>query len=236
MGRTPIRPLTALRRTFALSKEGDTVKTSVRNALLIFFAAVILGSFAVTARTIQKKRAARTANPNVTWVTAPDQTDFEVHPDWTLPEPEAIDYGENLALGKPVTQNGSTQIYQCRNAVDGDRFTYWEGAQEDYPNIITVDLEEARTVSGIGILLNPRQIWSARTQDVEIQGSLDGETFETLLPCRTVEFDPLTDNRCYLPLEESVQTRYVRFVFTANTGAKAGQAAEVEIYGAKGND
>lgn len=212
------------------------MKAFVRNALPILFAAIILGSTAVTVRTVQSRRASQGANPNVTLVTAPEQADFEVHPDWTLPEPEQIDYGENLALGKPITQNGSTQIYQCRNAVDGDRFTYWEGAQEDYPNLITVDLEEVKTLSGFGILLNPRQIWSARTQDVEIQGSPDGETFETLLPCRTVEFDPLTDNRCYLPLEENVQTRYVRFVFTANTGAKAGQAAEVEIYGAKGND
>lgn len=212
------------------------MKASARRGLVLLFAAVILGSSAVTVGTIQKKRTVRTANPNVTLVTVPDQTDFEVHPDWTLPEPEEIDYGENLALGKPITQNGNAQIYQCRNAVDGDRFTYWEGSPDNYPNIITVDLKENETVSGFGILLNPRQIWSARTQDVEIQGSLDGETFETILACQTVEFDPLKDNRCYLPLEENTEIRYVRFVFTANTGAKAGQAAEVEIYGVREHD
>ena len=209
------------------------MKASFRTALLVLFAAVILVSGAVTVEIVRKKRAEPLMNPNVQVVTVPDQADFEVHPDWTLPAPEAIDYGENLALGKPITQNGSTQIYQCRNAVDGDRFTYWEGAQEDYPNIITVDLEEARTLSGFGILLNPRQIWSARTQEVEILGSMDGESFEMLIPRCTAEFDPLTDNRCYLPLEQQAQARYVRFVFTANTGAGAGQAAEVEIYGAE---
>lgn len=208
------------------------MKKSVKNGLLVLFAAVIFGASAVTVKTVQEKREAQQVNPNVTLVTTPEQSDFEVHPDWTLPEPEEIDYGENLALGKPITQNGNTQIYQCRNAVDGDRFTYWEGSADSYPNIITVDLKENETVSGFGILLNPRQIWSARTQDVEIQGSLDGETFETILACQTVEFDPLKDNRCYLPLEEGREVRYVRFVFTANTGSKAGQAAEVEIYGA----
>ncbi len=212
------------------------MKKSVKNGLLVLFAAVIFGASVVTVKTVREKREAQQVNPNVTLVTAPEQSDFEVHPDWTLPEPEEVDYGENLALGKPITQNGNTQIYQCRNAVDGDRFTYWEGSTDSYPNIITVDLKENETISGFGILLNPRQIWSARTQDVEIQGSLDGENFETILTCQTVEFDPLKDNRCYLPLEKSREVRYVRFVFTANTGSKAGQAAEVEIYGAREHD
>ena len=205
------------------------MKRSVRNGLVICLLLIIGATSAVTAVTAVGKRGA--VNPNVTLVTAPPQTDFEVHPEWTLPEPEEINYGENLALGKPITQNGSTQIYQCRNAVDGDRYTYWEGAQDAYPNILTVDLEQTVAVSGFGILLNPRQIWSARTQDVEIQVSEDGESFTTLLPSQTAAFDPLTDNRCYLPLESPVSTRFVRFLFTANTGAKAGQAAEIEIYG-----
>lgn len=212
------------------------MKKSLKNGLLVLFAAVIFGASVVTVKTVREKQEAQKVNPNVTLVTTPEQTDFEVHPDWTLPEPEEIDYGENLALGKPITQNGNAQIYQCRNAVDGDRFTYWEGSPDNYPNIITVDLKESETVSGFGILLNPRQIWSARTQDVEIQGSLDGETFETILACQTAEFDPLKDNRCYLPLEENTEIRYVRFVFTANTGGKAGQAAEVEIYGVREHD
>ena len=209
------------------------MKKSIRTALTIFLIAVILASAAVTVYILREKRSREIVNPNVTLVTAPEQEDFEVHPEWTLPEPEVIDYGENLALGKKVTQNGSTQIYQCRNAVDGDRFTYWEGLQNSYPSIITVDLEEPQKISGFGILLNPRQIWNARTQDVEIQTSDDGEEFTTLLPTQTVEFDPMTDNRCYLPLDESVQARYVRFVFTANSGADAGQAAEIEVYKAK---
>lgn len=208
------------------------MKKSTRIVLTVFLIGIIITSAAGTAAILRAKRTREFVNPNVTLVTTPQQADFEVHPEWTLPEPEVIDYGENLALGKKVTQNGNTQIYQCRNAVDGDRFTYWEGLQDSYPNIITVDLEEMQQISGFGILLNPRQIWSARTQEVEIQISEDGETFATLLPCQTVEFDPMSDNRCYLPLDENIQTRFVRFVFTANSGAKAGQAAEIEVYGA----
>ena len=209
------------------------MKKSTRTVLTVLLIVVILVSAAATGYILREKNSREVINPNVTLVTAPEQEDFEVHPEWTLPEPEIIDYGENLALGKKVTQNGSTQIYQCRNAVDGDRFTYWEGLQDSYPNIVTVDLGETQSISGFGILLNPRQIWSARTQEVEVQLSDDGEEFSTLLPAQTVEFDPMTDNRCYLPVEESTEARYVRFVFTANSGAKAGQAAELEIYKAK---
>ena len=72
-------------------------------------------------------------NPNVTLVTAPDQTGFEEHPEWTIPETEPIDYGENIALGKDVRQNGQTQIYNCRNVNDGDRFTYWEARRTRTP-------------------------------------------------------------------------------------------------------
>ena len=209
------------------------MKKSTRTVLTVLLIVVILASAAATGYILREKNSREVINPNVTLVTAPEQEAFEVHPEWTLPEPEIIDYGENLALGKKVTQNGSTQIYQCRNAVDGDRFTYWEGLQDSYPNIVTVDLGETQNISGFGILLNPRQIWSARTQEVEVQLSDDGEEFSTLLPAQTVEFDPMTDNRCYLPVEESAEARYVRFVFTANSGAKAGQAAELEIYKAK---
>ena len=204
------------------------MKKSTRTVLTVLLIAVILASAAATVYLLREKNRREVINPNVTLVTAPEQEDFEVHPEWTLPEPGVIDYGENLALGKKVTQNGSTQIYQCRNAVDGDRFTYWEGQQDSYPSIITVDLEQAQKISGFGILLNPRQIWSARTQEVEIQISGDGEEFSTLNPAQT-----MTDNRCYLPLEETAEARYVRFIFTANSGAKAGQAAEIEVYKAQ---
>lgn len=209
------------------------MRKSVKIALCVFLLVLTAACAAAAAYVVREKNSRVSLNPNVTLVTAPEQEDFEVHPEWTLPEPEVIDYGENLALGKKVTQNGSTQIYQCRNAVDGDRFTYWEGLQSSYPNVVTVDLGEPQSISGFGILLNPRQIWSARTQEVEVQLSEDGEEFTTLLPAQTVSFDPMTDNRCYLPLDGAAEGRYVRFVFTANSGARAGQAAELEIYKAK---
>ena len=205
----------------------------IKNAVIAALCIVIICAVGLSVYTVRTKRTAEEPNPNVTLVTTPEQEDFEEHPEWTMPEAEEIDYGENIALGKEVTQNGHTQIYHSRNIVDGDRYTYWEGLAGSYPNIVTIDLEEAAQISGTRILLNPRQIWSARTQDVEIQISTDGEVFATVLEQTTLSFDPMEDNSAYIAFDGIIEGRYIRFLFYANTGATAGQAAEIEVYAPK---
>lgn len=203
----------------------------IRSWILGFLCLVIALSVGLTAYTLSARWKNRGPNPNVLLVTAPEQEDFQVHEEWTIPETEPIDYGENLALGKPVKQSGQTDIYNGKNATDGDRFTYWEGEADGYPNDLTIDLEEEWEITGIRILLNPRQIWSARKQEVEVQVSDDSETFTTIYEKTTLSFDPLKDNSAYMEFAETVTARYIRFLFYSNTGAKGGQAAEIEVYG-----
>lgn len=205
----------------------------MKNILIIVLCTVIIGAAGLSAYTISTGRGTEEPNPNVTLVTAPEQEGFEEHPEWTVPVTEPIDYGENIALGKEVYQNGHTQIYHSRNAVDGDRFTYWEGLAGSYPNIVTIDMGEAVAMTGARILLNPRQIWGARTQEVEIQISEDNENFTTVIEKTALSFDPMADNSAYVPFAQTVTGRYIRFVFHANTGAAAGQAAEIEVYAPK---
>lgn len=181
----------------------------------------------------KKKKPDKRVNPNVTVISAPEQEEFEVHPEWVRPEEEPIDYGENIALGRAVSENGHTQVYHCRNINDGETLTYWEGRADDYPNEITFDMEEKVTISGARILLNPRSNWGARTQDVEIQISEDGENFTTAYPESTLSFDPDSGNYAYMELEAPMEAQYIRFIFYANTGATGGQAAEIEIYAPK---
>lgn len=202
-----------------------------KNLVIAALCLIIAGTAAASVRNIARERNAEKPNPNVTLVTAPEQTDFQEHPEWTLPPVEEVDYGENIALGKEVTQNGHTQIYHCRNVNDGDRFTYWEGMADSYPNIVTIDLEDSSEITGTRILLNPNAIWSPRTQEVEIQVSEDGETFATAVEKTELSFDPMADNSVYIPLPETARARYIRFLFHSNTGADAGQAAEIEVYG-----
>lgn len=204
-----------------------------KNLVIALLCVIIAVAIGLTAYTVSARKNADEPNPNVTLVTTPEQKDFEEHPEWTIPETEPVDYGENIALGKETDENGHTQIYMSRNAVDGDRFTYWEGIQNEYPNEITIDLGESMTIGSTRILLNPKAIWGAREQEVEIQISDDNETFTTILAKTKLTFDPMTDNSVYILFDEVVQGQYIRFLFHSNTGAKAGQAAEIEVYAPK---
>lgn len=167
----------------------------------------------------------------VTVVSAPAQNEA-VTPEWAAIEefvPE--DLGENLVLGKEAKSNGHIGPYADRNAVDGDVLTYWEGAQDAYPNELTIDLGVTMSVGKVRILLNPDPIWAARTQGIEVQGSVDGETFQVLSAAAGRIFDPAGGgNQAVLDLGGAHEARYVRLVFSSNTEANAGQAAEVQIY------
>lgn len=200
-----------------------------KNILIVCLCLVICLCLGLTVWALGREEQEK-PNPNVTLVTAPEQTGFEEHPEWTVPVTEPVDYGENLALGKEARQSGQTDIYNCRNVNDGDRFTYWEGESDDYPNDVTIDLEEVAQIGSARVLLNPSRIWGARTQEIEVLVSEDGENFVTAYPRTTLSFDPGMDNSVYLEFESPVRGQYVRFQFYANTGAKGGQAAEVEVY------
>lgn len=208
-------------------------KETYKNIIIAVLAVIMVAALGVGIWAVLTREPSEKVNTNVTLVSAPDQDEFEVHPEWALPEIEEIDYGENIAPGRAVTEDGHTQVYHCRNVNDGETLTYWEGRADDYPNEITFDMEESVKISGARILLNPRSNWSARTQDVEIQISGDNENFNTVYPKTTLNFDPNTGNFAYMELDEPVEARYIRFVFYANSGATAGQAAEIEIYAAE---
>lgn len=146
----------------------------------------------------------------------------------TVLEPTPID-GENLALHKSVSADANTQVYYARNSVDGNINTYWEGASNAYPNILTVDLREIVSIKTIRIKLNPNPIWGIRTQTFSIAGSSDDETYSTIVDSTEYTFDPATANTVTVDFN-AVSVRHVKLEFTANSGAPGGQVAEFEVY------
>ncbi|MDR3284982.1 MAG: discoidin domain-containing protein [Treponema sp.] len=136
----------------------------------------------------------------------------------------------NLALGKSVAVSSKIYDFTGAKAVDGDISSYWEGAADKYPNSVTIDLSSSIQLSTAVIRLNPQRIWGKRTQRIEVQVSDDNNAFTTLVPEADSVFDPgANGNAVAIPL--NTKTRYVRLIVTTNTGAKAGQIAELEIYG-----
>ncbi|NEB82308.1 Secreted glycosyl hydrolase [Streptomyces sp. SID14478] len=137
----------------------------------------------------------------------------------------------NLAVGKPVTASSSTFTYVAENAVDDDTSTYWEGGGGSYPQTLTVKLGSNADVSSLVLKLNPDAAWSTRTQKIEVQGrEQKASGFTTLVAAKDYTFNPASGaNSVSVPVTARVAD--VRLVFTANSGAPAGQLAEFQVLG-----
>ncbi|MFE2916441.1 discoidin domain-containing protein [Kitasatospora indigofera] len=136
----------------------------------------------------------------------------------------------DLALNRPTAESSHTQVYGSGNAVDGDPNSYWESANNAFPQWLQVDLGSVTAVRRIVLALPPATAWATRTQTVAVQGSTDGGSFGQLLGATGCTFDPATGNTATLTLPATVTTRYVRLVLTANTGWPAGQVAAFRVY------
>jgi chitodextrinase len=138
----------------------------------------------------------------------------------------------NLALHQPTSESSHTQIYGSGNATDGDTNTYWESANNAFPQWLQVDLGAATGVKRIVLRLPPATAWATRTQTITVQGGTDAGTTTQLLAPAGYTFDSATGNAATLTLPSTVTTRYLRLTFTANTGWPAGQVSEFQVFGA----
>jgi hypothetical protein len=157
---------------------------------------------------------------NSGWSTTPLWTTFP-QPGDQPPPPSS-----NLALHQPTSESSHTQVYGSGNAVDGDANTYWESANNAFPQWLQVDLGSAKSIGSVVLKLPPT--WGARTQTLSVLGSSDGATFSTIKASADYAFDPASANTVTIPV--SATTRYVRVNVTANTGWPAGQVSELEVY------
>ncbi|HWL89542.1 MAG TPA: discoidin domain-containing protein, partial [Polyangiaceae bacterium] len=116
------------------------------------------------------------------------------------------------------------------NANDGNPSTYWESANNAFPQSLTVDLGAAHNVNRIVLNLPPDSAWGARTETLSVLGSTDGSNFATVVASRGVNFDAASGNTATITFSTTSQ-RFLRLNFTANTGWPAGQASEFQVFG-----
>lgn len=147
--------------------------------------------------------------------------------------PAHANQGPNLAAGRTMTASSSVQHYTPNQAGDGNQGTYWESENGAFPQWLQVDLGSSHEVSEVVLELPALTAWQARTQTIELRGSADGTSFTTLAPAEGRTFDPASGNTVTIAFDAAA-TRYVRAVFTANTGWPAAQVAEMEVYGENG--
>jgi hypothetical protein len=136
----------------------------------------------------------------------------------------------NLALGKTMSASSSVNGAQTpNNANDNNTSSYWESANNAFPQWLQVDLGASTSVSRIVVTLPPSTSWATRTQTFSVLGSNDGTTFTTVVASAGYTFNPATGNTVTITFPATSQ-RYLRLNFTANTGWPAGQASELQVY------
>ncbi|MEU5903710.1 discoidin domain-containing protein [Micromonospora sp. NPDC047467] len=136
--------------------------------------------------------------------------------------------GTNLAVGKPITASGYVHTYVATNANDNNVATYWEG--NGNPSTLTVQLGANASLSQIVLKLNPDSAWGTRTQNVTVLGRDQGSsTFTTLVGAANYTFNPATGNTVTIPVSGAAAD--VRLSIASNTGAPAGQVAEIQVIG-----
>ncbi|MEV0406184.1 choice-of-anchor D domain-containing protein [Actinoallomurus sp. NPDC050550] len=133
----------------------------------------------------------------------------------------------DLAAGKPTSESSHTDVYPSSNVTDNDQNTYWESANNAFPQWVQVDLGSAQSASRI-VLQLPAS-WGARTQTLSILGSSDGTNFTTIKSSANYTFDPASNNTVTIPITATTQ-RYWRLNLTANTGWPAGQVAGFQVW------
>ncbi|WP_425559977.1 discoidin domain-containing protein [Kitasatospora paranensis] len=135
----------------------------------------------------------------------------------------------NIAQGRPATSSSSNQTYTAGNLVDGDANSYWESANNAFPQWAQVDLGCAVGLSKLTLKLPPATAWNSRTETLSVQGSTDGSSFSTLVGSAGYTFDPATGNTVTITLPATA-TRYLRINVTGNTAWPAAQFSELQAF------
>jgi hypothetical protein len=143
----------------------------------------------------------------------------------TTPPPPTGD----LARGRAATSSSFTDVDVPARLTDGDANTYWESANNVFPQFAQVDLGSAQSVSRLVLRLPPAAAWAARSETLSVLGSPDGTTFSTVAGSAAYRFDPATGNTVTITFP-AASRRFVRVSITANTGWPAGQLSSLEVY------
>nr|WP_286219210.1 discoidin domain-containing protein [Paraoerskovia sediminicola] len=134
----------------------------------------------------------------------------------------------DVARGASATASSQNAPYVASNLTDGSQGTYWESANNAFPQSATIDLGASYSVEDLTLMLPTG--WGARTQTIAVATSTDGSAFSTISAAKAVAFDPGAGNRAALDVPDT-SARYVRLTTTANTGWPAAQLSEVEVHG-----
>ena len=137
-------------------------------------------------------------------------------------------YPASLAFGKSVIGTESKETYGPINTIDGNPITYYESV--GFPAEIEIDLGDTYNVKYFAFMLPPLTAWNARTQEIEVQGSLDGITWYTVIAQDEYLFDPDNSNVIEKIMSSGVDTRYVKVIISSSSSSWGAQLSQIKIF------
>jgi hypothetical protein len=142
----------------------------------------------------------------------------------------AMGTATNLSAARATTASSFTQTLFGSNAVDGNTDSYWESANNAFPQSLAVDLGTSRPLSAVLLSLPPS--WATRSETLSIQGSANGTAYTTLVNSASYTFNPATGNQVTIDLPSGATSRFIRVNITANSGWPGAQISELAVMGA----
>jgi hypothetical protein len=135
----------------------------------------------------------------------------------------------NLARGRPAAASSQINGYPSGHAVDGDANSYWESTNKIFPQSLTVDLGQNRSIVRLVLRLPPQSSWAARTETIAVDGGVTASGLTPIRAAGPVTFDPASGNTATIRFTATT-LRFIRLTVTANTGWPAAQIGELEAY------
>ena len=87
-----------------------------------------------------------------------------------------------------MSESSHSDVYVASNANDGNQGSYWESANNAFPQWLQVDLGAAVAINRV--VLKIPSGWGARTQTLSVQGSTTGSSFTTIVASAGYNFAP----------------------------------------------
>lgn len=202
----------------------------IRIILIVILAVAVVGMWGAAFSITQG--AKQVSYGEVTVVSTADRTESIVPPALVKEEfKPVIPDGVNIAGDATIKANNFNSSFSPLKVNDGNTAgtSYWEGAPNEYPNIISATFEQTYNIHAVKLCLCPQSVWGPRVQTFSVEVSADGETFTELLPSADYQFDPDKGNELVLEFDKK-EIKAVQLTFTGNTGAVGAQIAELEIY------
>ena len=157
---------------------------------------------------------------------------------------EGVTYPNRLSIGEiefyppSLTTNKTFKevaehedVYDISYMIDGNTSTYFESKKGMFPAAFAIDMGQTENVKYINLHVPPTLLWEKRTQTIEILGSIDGVTYETVKEATEYTFDPVTGNMVSIVLDKACAMRYIKLVYTSNSSGYGAQISELYVYG-----